>query len=92
MSLDNLPKFETAYFIDSYVRDGTEYITVSANVSVNGEAGRAFVASQGVHESEIEALARPFLHRLEMQKFLYYQVTQKVAQYQRDVLININNI
>lgn len=92
MSLDNLPKFETEYFIDSYVRDGTEYTTVSANVSVNGKPGRVFVANQGINDKELAAMARPFLHRLEMQKFLYYQVTQKVAQYQREVLININNI
>lgn len=92
MSLDNLPKFETAYFIDSYVRDGTEYTMVSANVSVNGEPGRAFVASQGINDKELAVMPRPFLHRLDTQKFLYYQVTQKVAQYQREVLININNI
>ena len=92
MSLDNLPKFETEYFIDSYVRNGTEYTTVSANVYVNGEPGKSFVERQGIREPEIAALARPFLHRLDMQKFLYYRVTQKVAQYQREVLININNI
>ena len=92
MSLDNLPKFETEYFIDSYVRDGTEYTTVSANVYVNGEPGKSFVERQGIHKSEIAAMARPFLHRLDTQKFLYYRVTQKVAQYQREVLININNI
>ena len=92
MSLDNLPKFETEYFIDSYVRNGTEYTTVKANVYVNGEPGRSFMESQGVSEAELAAMSRPFLQRLEMQKFLYYQVTQKVAQYQREVLININNI
>ena len=92
MSLDNLPKFETEYFIDSYVRDGTEYTTVTANVSVNGEPGRAFVASQGINEKELAAMSRPFLYSLDIQKFLYYQVTQKIAQYQREVLININNI
>ena len=92
MSLDNLPKFETEYFIDSYVRDGTEYTTVTANVSVNGNPGRAFVESQGIRESELTAMARPFLYRLDIQKFLYYQITQRVAQYQREVLININNI
>lgn len=92
MSLDNLPKFETEYFIDSYVRDGTEYTTVTANVSVNGEPSRAFVASQGINEKELAAMSRPFLYRLDIQKFLYYQVTQKIAQYQRDVLINVNNI
>ena len=90
MSLDNLPKFETEYFIDSYVRDGTEYTTVSANVSVNGEPSRAFVASQGINEKELAATARPFLQRLEMQKFLYYQITQKVAAFQRDYMINPN--
>ena len=92
MSLDNLPKFETEYFIDSYVRDGTEYTAVTAHVSVNGNPGRSFVQSQGIPEMEIAVMARPFLQRLEIQKFLYYSVTQKVAQYQRDVLININNI
>ena len=92
MSLDNLPKFETEYFIDSYVRDGTEYTTVTANVSVNGNPGRSFVQSQGIHEMEVTVMARPFLQRLEIQKFLYYQITQRVAQYQREVLININNI
>ena len=92
MSLDNLPKFETEYFIDSYVHAGTECITVSANVSVNGKPGRAFVESQGIIEKELAAMSRPFLYRLDIQKFLYYQITQKVAQYQRDVLININNI
>ena len=92
MSLDNLPKFETEYFIDSYVRDGTEYTTVTANVSVNGNPGRSFVQSQGIHEMEVAVMARPFLQRLEIQKFLYYQITQRVAQYQREVLININNI
>ena len=92
MSLDNLPKFETEYFIDSYVRDGTEYTTVTANVSVNGEPSRAFGASQGINEKELAAMSRPFLYRLDIQKFLYYQVTQKIAQYQREVLININNI
>ena len=90
MSLDNLPKFETEYFIDSYVRNGTEYTTVTANVSVNGEPGKSFGERQGSHESEIASLARPFLHRLEMQKFLYYQVTQKVAAFQRDYMINPN--
>lgn len=92
MSLDSLPNFETGYFIDSFVRDGTEYTVVSANVSVNGEAGRAFVASQGITVEELEARPRPFMSRRDIQKFLYYQVTQKVAQYQREVLININNI
>lgn len=92
MSVDILPKFETQYFIDHDTRGMTEYIIVTANVSVNGEPGRSFIERQGIHESEIAALARPFLHRLDMQKFLYYQVTQKVAQYQREVLININNI
>lgn len=92
MSLDSLPKFETEYFIDSYVRDGTEYTTVSANVSVNGQYGRAFVASQGINEKELAAMTRPFLYRLDIQKFLYYQVSQKIAQYQREVLININNV
>ena len=91
MSLDNLPKFEIEYFIDSYVSNGTEYTMVTANVFVNGEPGRSFAERQGINEAEIAALARPFLHRLDMQKFLYYQVTQKVAQYQREVLININN-
>lgn len=92
MSLDNLPKFETEYFIDSYVSEGTEYTTVSANVSVNGKPGRAFGASQGISKKELAAMSRPFLYRLDIQKFLYYQVTQKIAQYQREVLININNI
>lgn len=93
MSLDNLPKFEIEYFIDSYVSNGTEeYTTVTANVSVNGEPGKSFVERQGINESDLAAMARPFLYRLDMQKFLYYQVTQKVAQYQREVLININNI
>lgn len=92
MSLDNLPKFETEYSIDSYVRNGTEYTDVYAYVSVNGEHRRAFVARQGINEVELAAMSRPFLHRLDMQKYLYYQVTQKVAQYQREVLININNI
>ena len=92
MSLDNLPKFETEYFIDSYVQDGTEYIEVSAHVSVNGEPARKIAARQGINGKEIASAKRPFLLRLDMQKFLYYQITQKIAQYQRDVLININNI
>lgn len=92
MSLDTLPKFETEYFIDVFVRDNTEYIQVTANVSVNGKPGRSFVVSQGTYAPDVEAMQRPFLHRKAMEKFLYYQATQKVAQYQRDVLIDINNI
>lgn len=93
MSLDTLPKFETEYFIDVFVRDNTEYIQVTANVSVNGKPGRSFVVSQGTCMTQLEAMKKPpFLHRKAMEKFLYYQATQKVAQYQRDVLIDINNI
>ena len=92
MSVDILPKFETQYFIDHDTRGMTEYIVVTANVYVNGKPGRSFRESQGINEVELAAMHRPFLQRLEIQKFLYYQVTQKVAQYQREVLININNI
>lgn len=88
--LEQFPVFEVKYFLEQYEDRGTEYTRVTANVSVGGEAARSFTQAQGTTLAQIESDPRPFARRLEVQKFLYYQITQKVAAFQRDYMINPN--
>ena len=88
--LNQFPVFEVQYYLEQYEDRGTEYTRVTANVSVGGEVMRAFTQSQGTSLAQLESELRPFARRLEVQKFLYYQITQKVAAFQRDYMINPN--
>lgn len=88
--LEQFPVFEVQYYLEQYEDRGTEYTRVTANVAIGGEVTRAFTQAQGTSLEAMSLEARPFARRLETQKFLYHQVTQKVAAFQRDYMINPN--
>ena len=88
--LEQFPVFEVQYYLEQYEDRGTEYTRVTAIVSAGGEVLRSFTQSQGTSLKSMALEARPFARRLETQKFLYYQITQKVAAFQRDYMINPN--
>ena len=87
--LNQFPVFEVQYYLEQYEDRGTEYTRVTATVTV-GEVLRSFTQAQGTSLVQLESELRPFARRLEVQKFLYYQITQKVAAFQRDYMINPN--
>ena len=88
--LNQFPVFEVQYYLEQYEDRGTEYARVTATVTVGGEVLRSFTQAQGTSLVQLESEPRPFARRLETQKFLYYQITQKVASFQRDYMINPN--
>ena len=88
--LNQFPVFEVQYYLEQYEDRGTEYTRVTAIVTVGGEVLRSFTQAQGTSLVQLESELRPFARRLEVQKFLYYQITQKVAAFQRDYMINPN--
>lgn len=87
--LNQFPMFEVQYYLKQYEDRGTEYTRVTATVTVGGVT-RSFTQAQGTSLVQMESDRRPFARRLETQKFLYYQITQKVAAFQRDYMINPN--
>ena len=87
--LKHFPVFEVQYYLEQYEDRGTEYTRITATVTV-GEVMRSFTQAQGTSLVQMESELRPFARRLEVQKFLYYQVTQKVAAFQRDYMLNPN--
>ena len=87
--LEQFPVFEVQYYLEQYEDRGTEYTRITATVTV-GEVMRSFTQAQGTSLVQMESELRPFARRLEVQKFLYYQVTQKVAAFQRDYMLNPN--
>ena len=87
--LKHFPVFEVQYYLEQYEDRGTEYTRITATVTV-GEVTRSFTQAQGTSLVQMDSELRPFARRLEVQKFLYYQVTQKVAAFQRDYMLNPN--
>ena len=88
--LKQFPVFEVQYYLEQYEDRGTEYTRVTATVTIDGVGQRSFTQAQGTSLVQMDSELRPFARRLEVQKFLYHQITQKVAAFQRDYMINPN--